>query len=396
MYIESPTHPRCVKLATNWSTFFWSVWFFACLYPVNFGDLSVNYLIIFTPVLVLFAVRHKVKIPSNDILFLILFLFVLFFLGAVVDSLEHFSQSFLRFGIFMSVFSLVFVNLSSSMVRGFVFALFFFCSILLLEQLIGLLQVGSGGYAEYKRDFGSQRSAPVLLFAFAFFFSLSLDFQSRSYLVISILFFLSCLLTMSRAALLTAVVMVFLILIFKVRKLKSSVIMIFMSCMFLSFLIFVFLFQDGVDYFYFRIVPIFSAAGRAELLSYQGSEFIRFSIWFEIFSYCKEEFFSCIRFLGPSYVSSDVLFGSAHSDILDRVSRIGFLGTFLYYVAVFICIILLAFRFSNFSVALFALVLFGLFHESLASPNGVVLLALCFAVAYQKNCNINVLSRSGV
>lgn len=387
--LHTPTYLSSV--GSKSSTIFWFVWFFVCLYPVNFGDVSVNYLIVFTPLLVLSSVRAKIKIPANNILFLFLFLFLLFLFGALVDGAENLLQSSVRFFIFMSVFSLVFINLSSSMIKGFVFAVAFFCLILLVEYLIGLLQGGNGGYAEYKRDFGSQRSAPVLLFAFAFFFSVSLDFQSRAYLILSMLLFLACLLTMSRAAQLTAVVILILILIFKSRKLKTSVVLTSFLCVLLSFLTFVFLFNDIFDYFYLRIVPLFSAAGRSELLSFQGSEFIRFSIWREIVSFCGHEWVSCIRFLGPSYVSSDVLFGSAHSDVFDRVSRIGFLGTFIYYFAVLLCFVRLAFSFSNFCFALGSLIIFGFFHESLASPHGVVLLSFCFAMAYQRNCNINVL-----
>lgn len=115
----------------------------------------------------------------------------------------------------------------------------------------------------------------------------------------------------------------------------------------------------------------------------ETSEGTRLEIWRTIWDYCLKYPLHGTGYLGAFVLKSKITFGSAHSQYMDVLMRIGFVGIFIY--------LFILLRISNFLYtcdkstfwAFISILIYGLFHETFKESQGGFI--LCFLIAYSVN-----------
>ncbi|MDP9592413.1 UNVERIFIED_ORG: O-antigen ligase [Shinella zoogloeoides] len=143
-------------------------YFTICMIPLNYGTFSVNYLFLLYPLWCLVSGRHF-RMPPRSLMLMLGWYMLIFLAGAAIDITSGVFnyRSFISFVLFISVFSLMFFNVSARELRLFKYAL---VTCALMYSLVAVLHFywaggNTVGFSQ-KVIVGSQRYGFIYIMAF--------------------------------------------------------------------------------------------------------------------------------------------------------------------------------------------------------------------------------------
>ena len=364
----------------------WLFWFCACFYPITISGFGVNYLFVITPLLYLILGGRLNRLPMLLKFFGVLLIVI--FLIATTYQIDHVDEGFRRiisFLLFMSIFSLSFLNLKPRDFNSALIALIFVSCLLSLVSIYKLLSLGLLQSAfEAKDEVGSQRIGFLLIFSFWALLRYGIE---RNIFIKIITASLACviltgiIITYSRASIVSFIGSAILYLMISGHAIRFSrlanpfliAVATIIALMFVTLVEFAF---PSIYQFLNERLFDFIISGRIvdNILDPQTSEGTRFRIWSDVLDYVVFNPVTGSGFLGSWILGIDA--GSSHNQYIDVFLRLGFIGFFVYVFLLWrIWILLLknnVLLFCGFSGVL----IYGIFHETFKEPGGALLLAL--------------------
>ena len=363
--------------------------FSLCLIPLLYDGISLNYIYIFFPLL-LIILEGKIQKPKNFLTLSILIFTLIFFIASLyqTDQYEFFFRRIVSFFIFISIFSYSLININSEKILAFKIALIAVSIFFSLESVANYFTFESGSF---KNQVGTTRYGFVYLMAFWILF---FDFKEKEitnkpvFKIISlIIIFFGILLTYSRSSIVAFFVSfsLFVLIQFfhsiKARN-KNNLAKIFLG--FLTFFVLIFFIDNPISHttnYYLNslINPLLDHTLFSELFVSHSSEGIRLVRFKEVLEFVLSNPITGSGYLGVWAVSM-IDSGSTHSQIGDVLLRVGFFGFALY---IYIFTNLLLFLWSHHKSLFWGLIsatIYGFFHETFKEPHGAFILTFLLGI----------------
>jgi len=376
----------------------WIVWFSICLIPCSLpGGYSVNYLFALTPIFYIIAGGKIHKLPI--LLKLLAVLSILIFVVATLYQVEfqnYFLRRLVSFILFMTMFSMAFINISNKMINSFLVALVIVSIGLAGNSIFSFFALGlseDSGLA--KESIGSQRTGYLYIIAFwvvvdwLFCHGRSLLLYKLLMLSVAMTILFGLILTFSRSSFVALAfsLPVFLWVYRKQLSLFSKsglqrIIVIALVFVFGFFIISV-RFPTIFDFVDQRLISLLVSGEMVERLGTSNtSEGTRIVIWTEVASFVFSNPITGSGFLGSWVLGSaeGVALGSAHNQYVDVFLRLGVLGFLLYIIIHYRLMIFLLKNNKPLFVGFMGVIAYGVFHETFKDSQGAVVFA--FLLAY--------------
>ncbi len=376
--------------------------FTLCLWPITTNDgVSVNYGYILVSALLIFL-SPKVYRPSVFICFSVIFFSAIYILGFPFVIFRHgvdAGRALVSFLVFISIFVFSVIKIELEEIESFKSALILFSCLMAGNSVAEYIFFGVDASGEDMKNLvGSQRVGFVYIAGFfVLLYRNSSNYWLKFLRLVGIFLILAgLLLTFSRSSVISligALSLYFSVRIFHLRRLwladiRNAISLIFLVSVGASFLYLQFpaafsffderIFSRYGDYFY-SIMPsgMFSdsvGALSTDIFVEEGSEGARLAIWNAIIQYVLESPVFGSGYLG-SWVLEDVVTGSAHSQYMDVLLRVGFFG-----FVIWIFILFKVFQFlGRLHPDLFwggvGILIYGLFHETFKESQGAFILS---------------------
>jgi hypothetical protein len=411
--------------------------FFICLMPVslliNGTGVSANYFYLIFPVIFTLPGLKRRLIFRRDIALIVCFYLLMYLFHLPFDFFNSELGIFRRLGsflIFIVPLSLAFIEFDSRDIYCFKMAIIFICLYLGFHKLLlyATLSLGYDGYynyaiangditllpnayfvdistvttLEYKRLLGSQRYGFILIFGF--FIALlepKLFFRTNVLLqrfFFSICIFLACLLTFSRATIVSLVFVGIYFLwkqiynyfdsILRINSLtrfkKRLIVFLSFSLLIALLLIFIYINRDSTVLYYYqtRFIEPFMFDSENSLFKRNTSEGFRIYLFSLVIDYVLSNpiFGSGFQGLASLYEQFNGV-ASVHNQYLDVILRVGIIGAIFWFFLLF-----RVFQFCKNDRSLFygflGVIIFGLFHETFRLSYGSFIFGMLLSFSY--------------
>lgn len=356
-------------------------------FSINLGSdgLSANYLYILTPIFFLIWKGSIIK-PSKFWNQIIIIYSIVFILALVyqLSLLQFLDRRIISFMLFMSIFSYIFISITSAMISAFKLALVgvaFYMSVksIIIYLSIPIEEVGFGA----KDLVGTQRTGFIKIIAFWIVFlynSNSIKLRLFKNLL-ALVIIIGLLLTYSRSSI-VALFASGLVYIYTLRHSrqnmrvsKNSQSLVY-ACLFLPFLIILYYFFTGpLDFYKERLFSFVNSDGQKifDLVNPEASEGYRIFILKKIIEFVAFNPFTGSGFLGV-WILFDDHSGSSHNQYSDVMFRTGLIGFSIYlYLLYKIWKYLLNFDHSLL-IGYSGVLVYGFFHETFKESQGAFIL----------------------
>lgn len=390
------------KIDSNYELGDWLTTLAFCLFliPIGADGLSLNYSFVLFPIGYIFYYRKAVK-PSFWVLLAVCVFTLIYFLGLFTNLFVHINlmfRSLVSFIIFISVFSFSLIPINRDLIKAFKRAIILMALYFSIISIFRFITSGITDIGLLKSLIGSQRSG--FIHSMAFFLLLvpgsDLALKKTHKGIVLCIILVGLILTFSRTPIIALVSTYFFYKVsqFRLYHLFSFrwYINVLVGLTSLAIVIggLYLILPDIFTFFNERLVERLLLNSSSNVYSNpETSEGTRLEIWKTIWDYCLQYPVQGTGYLGAFVLKSKISFGSAHSQYMDVLLRVGFIG-----VAVYLLILL---KVSNFlysydkSVfwAFISILIYGLFHETFKESQGAFI--LCFLIAYSTNL-VNTMS----
>lgn len=373
--------------------------FIVCLTPITVGKFSVNYLFVVYPVWLLVSGR-RMRWPPFRLLLALISYVVIFVGGLLVDtwSGENLAlklRSLLSFLIFVSVFGLIFFDLTAREIKIFKLSVLAAALMFALIATFNFYWAGGNDVGVDQKDIvGSQRYGFVYFMAFCIAMSKrpSLNVAIVGKIVVVGLLLAGMLLTFSRSTIITfGVVVIFYTLAGALenrrnlsnwtRELVPRALLVIGCLVGLAFVMPLPFEFYGARIFERYVSVVFGLQPEIteDVFNPIGSEGTRVVLWTRVIDYVTEHPIFGSRYLGI-WTIDGAPSGSAHNQLMDVLLRTGWLGlgTYLYLLG---WLLFCLFRVDR---SLFwgflGVLVYGFFHETFKESQGAFLLTFMMGV----------------
>tara|TARA_B110000008_G_scaffold279637_1_gene327631 strand:+ start:450 stop:1793 length:1344 start_codon:yes stop_codon:yes gene_type:complete len=415
------------------SNFFILTLFCICLVPfsiaLNGTGITANYFYVFFPFLFLMPFIRRKLIYHQEIAIIICVFIAIYFLHTPFELFDSEAKIFRRFGSFLFFIfplTLAFIKFERHDLHLFKLAVLIVCLYYSFSKLLlfSTLTLGYDGYFNWiqgpeglenfwganirdikvvnlKGIIGSQRYGFLLIFALwislfepKLFFKKGLIFQR---ILISVVLFVSCFLTFSRATLLVLILTGIFYFVYKFsevwnfflkktyhysisNKLLTMIVIITIISLIFGFIYF---FRDLaiLSFYKARFIEPFMS-GSQNFTNPESSEGYRIMLFAHVFEYVSQH-----PFYGSSYRGISQLYnhfnnvGSVHNQYLDVFLRVGIIGTFFW--------LFLLYRIFEFCkkdtgllIGFVGILFYGLFHETFRMSYGSFIFGMLLSFSY--------------
>lgn len=378
-----------------------SLFFAACLVPVQFmadvqNGLSINYLFVLLPLWL--GIRRGRLVKPPTVYQLLILLYVGIFVVATLyqfDYLPFLVRRLISFGLFMTMFTFMFVRIDSVMVTAFKIAVIG-VSVYLSAEVV-LTYFGAGGAvlgASAKNVVGTQRTG--FIYILAFWIVLQQRMGGRLWLMckypVLLLLVVSLLLTFSRSSVfaLGASVGMFGCYrfaawlkrpthIFGVRQIASLAMLGVVGYVVARMVPATFVFFNET---FFNLLMDRDALA-LHLVDPNTSEGYRVFLVQQVTEFIAQNPLTGSGFLGV-WVISETLAGSAHSQLLDVLFRTGLLGFAAYVYLLGRLVKYLHGHDRSLFFGLVGILAYGIYHETFKESQGAFVLAFLLGLLSQQ------------
>lgn len=363
-----------------------------CLLPLSIDGFGINYSFALIPLGVLISGRKLIR-PRGDVMLYIYACMVIFLLSILYQTewIEYLDRRIVSFVLFMTMFSMCFLQLSEKHIASFKMAVLVAGLLISMQSLVMFISLGTAAQAFESKDIlGSQRYGFVYILAFWILWYDTFLVKSRfAKLSILIILALGISLTFNRASIvafgasgLVAVVHAF---YENRRSLVKAVKHIAFGVMFMILGLFVIYLVAPIifDFFSVRLFEyIASGASSDALADPETSDGTRIFIWSNIIDFVLHNPITGAGFLGVWVLNLfDGFSGSSHSQYFDALFRLGpilFLG-YMYFI------LRMLKQFKGIEPGLFVglvgILVFGLFNETFKESHGTFILAILLSAS---------------
>ena len=380
------------------------LFFAACLIPLNVQMFSVNYLFVLLPAWCLLSGK-KFRLPPKGLLVALGWYVLIFVAGVVFDltSGQGFNmRAAISFVIFLSMFALVFFDISERDLLLFKTALIALALVYSLFAVVGFFTAGGNSVGFAQKDIvGSQRYGFVYLTAFCIAISKKADLGLSvpvKFMIVTILL-AGMLLTFSRSTVVTFVATGTVYAFFTVFERRRSLLggladigrrfAVVLSSLAVLFIVMPLPFNFYTQQILVRYVPVARDMIMQHMLkapeivddvfNSAGSEGTRWRLWSLILDHVNRNPILGSRYKGMWSIEGAPS-GSAHNQLLDVLLRTGWPGLAIY-VLILVRLLLCLYRVDRgLFWALMATLVFGLFHETFKESQGAFILAFFLAI----------------
>ena len=358
--------------------------FMAFAYPVTVGNISANYAFLLFP-LIYFGWTGRLRTPPMLIgaaIFVFAAIFVLGGIASIAREQESVERVLFSFVTFISIFAFCIVEVDERMITNFKRAIvvvsLFFC----LQAIFKFVSGGGSALGFEQKDLvGSQRYGfmyLVGLYVLLFWRPGIVALQFVKITAITVVT-IGLFLTFSRAsivALLASGLLLWGYLVVTGRfGIGASLRLIagaIAAALFAAILA-----RDFYvlyDFFFERLIERFFLTDSAVILSSETSEGTRLEIWAAILDHTLASPLWGSGYLG-TWSLKGIVAGSAHSQYMDVLFRVGFLGAGLWVAILFGAMRNLYHRHQDLFWGVVAVLVYGLFHETFKESHGSFVLA---------------------
>lgn len=356
------------------------------LWPITTaGGFAVNYSFVLGAAIL--TLPRRLLRPPTLVVFSCELYSAIFILGIGMGLLrypDHLNRQICSFLLFMSVFSFAFTAISERTERAFQYAVVWSGWIFSAKALVGFFLAGGNAIGAAQKDIvGSQRFAFIYLLAFYILLHsrgatpLRLAAKSGGLILLAI----GILLTFSRASIVALLISgACYVLWYGARTLSHHnvrgviALAVGLPCVVAATLLLDAYFPLTFTFFRDTIVDRLFVASIDDTLASGTSEGSRIEIWTAILSNTARYPLLGTGYLG-SYVLEGVITGSAHNQYMDVLLRTGVLGFFTYMYLLYSLMRFLWHNRKPLFWGVFAMLIFGLFHETFKEPQGGFVLA---------------------
>jgi len=367
--------------------FFFYLIFLISLYPFVFNvsgeTITSNY---FFLILIFFKLFHSKKVIINNY-FIPIFLFYLsliFILSTSyqIEFLSFFPRRVSSFLVFLFFFIFSFVRVEEKDFLYFKNSLVIISLFYSFKSAFLYVLNPDLGYA-LKSLVGSQRFGFILVFSFFILLFSDTYFKKFKVLLLfsSFVLLLGIFLTFSRSSIVSLFFGFSFIFLEKFTFNFKNILYIFSFCI-ICFL-FILFYQDFLVVSFYA-ERLFGINGSNDYTPYNltdsnSSEGYRINLFKKILFYCLNNPFTGSGFLGTWILSND-LSGSAHSQHFDILFRIGFIGFFIFYFYQFKMVLFYRKYDKGIFYGLTAVFVYGFFHETFKMSYGTFLFSFLFSI----------------
>ena len=374
------------------------VYFVFCLLPLGFGELSVNYAFVLLPIALILQ-GGTVKKVSIYVLVLSLVCILIFFLSIFLQ-LDYFGDYGWRrlasFILFFSFLTYSLIDIDDQMIVSFKAAIIVAALAFSIISIVTMLNLQSSGpvHFEVKRIIGTQRYGFIYIFAVFILFHYRKQEQSvllsGVYLIFMFLLLIGLLLTFSRSSIVALVILVLLYMLHSIYdaigRYDSTIILAmlkYISVVLISYNLLFYLYPMPIEFFKVSLVTPLLDLTLFESMEYQGSsEGIRLVRMMDVFGFILDNPLTGSGFLGIWSVS-DGLYGSAHSQYIDTLLRLGLVGFSVYLFILAKLLVFLRGIDHSFYYGFIGILVYGLFHETFKESQGAFILSFLLGVYSQ-------------
>lgn len=357
-----------------------------CLFPIYVGNISVNYAFICIPIISKNCNLHFGRVQLTYLFILCICYFLSFFTWSESWNKIFVYRSFVSFSLFLTPFIWAFFKPDKIFYENVILAIIIFClSYSIYSILRTLYEISYNGLIDtylLKDIVGGNRVSFILVIGYYLLNYLKL--QGNIKISIYFIVFLGIVLTFSRAALITWLIVGLFNLKWHRINFKLSYFVYTGAVLYLFFLLFPQL-TDIFTFFYDRIFGRFTNSSY-DISKSTTSEGIRIDTWKSMLNYMREnmKLFFGTSYLGP-WILKDIQVSSSHNQFIDVFFRSGIVGFSLIFFTVISTIINL-FR-NNVTIYIMGLVLlvYGLFHETFKETQGALILSLLLMIYFDVN-----------
>lgn len=376
------------------------------LLPIMMGDLSVNYIfILFVALRVLLQNKMVLPIgwiPVAAVAFSLIFLFSAPF--ALIAPEGYLLRASVSFIIFISVLSFSVIRVTSEDIEDFRVALILFSCFMAANSLITYLFFANGAEGEdMKNIVGSQRIGFIYIMGLFVLLHRAPPSTLLRLLKLAgvVLILVGVMLTYSRSSLIALAGAIGLYGLFKafqwrkvgVRDIQKAVgaVLVASTTAVILYLGFPSTFEFFGERILFRyggyFAPIMpfdllkdsAATMPADVFIEEGSEGTRLAIWSAIIQHTLQNPILGSGYLG-SWVLKGVTTGSAHSQYMDVLLRVGFLGFAVWIITLYKVFRFLLLRHPDLFWGGVGILIYGLFHETFKESQGAFILAFLIGI----------------
>lgn len=368
------------------------LFFSLCLVKFSIGSIvqnqgiSANYLYLFAPIFFYDKLRVRIYINWYYKLFFIIVCLV-FFIGAFSDFSAEFylHRRIASFLVFISIFVFIIYNVNERDIKTFTYSIVFVSLFYSLQSIITFFFMK--GYLldiqPAKNLVGSQRYGFVYLYAFWIVWCKRKDFTTSSisnYAILSFLF-VGLLLTFSRSSYFSIILSILFYIIYyfikepirntlRPRNLSVvSLVLFFFICIIYSGIVEKFFMSTIVDYIFI------SGDAYSHLETKDSSVGHRIYIWTNVIKNLAENPLSGTAFLGSWSIDSLKDYGSFHNQHIDMLSRLGFLGYFIFCIIFYKLLKFLNCSHKGLFWGSISVFIYGCFHETYKESQGAFILS---------------------
>ena len=360
----------------NFKNLFITFWFILCLTPLSSSQgISINYSYILS-ILILPLLGTKIIVPRPELLLIITIYFIIYVASFLIDQ-ELFLDRFISFPIFISIFVFCFLKIDN-LVTNFSDSLIFMALYLSISSLI--MYITNEGFnigMEGKAVFGSQRIGFIYICAlWVILYGKRIDLFMFA---IIFLILVGCFLTFNRTTILGigGSISFWFILNGFFKKLNVRHVTLFLLVFFILFNFFddvyVLLARDMFE------LALDSNRLESNLSDITSSEGARLNMWTRALNYIFEH-----PILGSGFMGFKILeeggVGSAHSQYIDVLFRVGFFGFFIWIYLVYKILLITYKKFPGLFYGFIGTLFFGIFNETFKLSQGAFIFAFLIGI----------------
>ena len=360
----------------NFKNLFITFWFILCLTPLSSSQgISINYSYILS-ILILPLLGTKIIVPRPELLLIITIYFIIYVASFLIDQ-ELFLDRFISFSIFISIFVFCFLKIDN-LVTNFSDSLIFMALYLSISSLI--MYITNEGFnigMEGKAVFGSQRIGFIYICAlWVILYGKRIDLFMFA---IIFLILVGCFLTFNRTTILGigGSISFWFILNGFFKKLNVRHVTLFLLVFFILFNFFddvyVLLARDMFE------LALDSNRLESNLSDITSSEGARLNMWTRALNYIFEH-----PILGSGFMGFKILeeggVGSAHSQYIDVLFRVGFFGFFIWIYLVYKILLITYKKFPGLFYGFIGTLFFGIFNETFKLSQGAFIFAFLIGI----------------
>ena len=360
----------------NFKNLFITFWFILCLTPLSSSQgISINYSYILS-ILILPLLGTKIIVPRPELLLIITIYFIIYVASFLIDQ-ELFLDRFISFSIFISIFVFCFLKIDN-LVTNFSDSLIFMALYLSISSLI--MYITNEGFnigMEGKAVFGSQRIGFIYICAlWVILYGKRIDLFMFA---IIFLILVGCFLTFNRTTILGigGSISFWFILNGFFKKLNVRHVTLFLLVFFILFNFFddvyVLLARDMFE------LALDSNRLESNLSDITSSEGARLNMWTRALNYIFEH-----PILGSGFMGFKILeeggVGSAHSQYIDVLFRVGFFGFFIWIYLVYKILLITYKKFTGLFYGFIGTLFFGIFNETFKLSQGAFIFAFLIGI----------------